>query len=258
MRVRCQSALGAGTRLVYTLGVKKLVPALLILLAVAPASTADDAEDTAEFVFARVRFNMTLDAIFEREAPWHHDYPYAEDLFLSLIREYSSVPTNREAYAIVDLDDDEIFEYPFLYFSEPGFMSLTSREEENLRAWFDRGGFAMFDDFRGVDLVNLATQLKRVYPDRELFQLTVDHPMFQSFFEIDSLAMTPFYQDARFSGGPEFWGMTDEMGRLILIANQNNDLGEFWEGLDQNTVALRDAARSVELGVNYLIYSMSH
>lgn len=238
---------------------KKLVPALLVLLAVAPASTADDAEDTAEFVFARVRFNMTLDAIFDPSGlPWRHDYPYAEDLFLSLIREYSSVPTNPEAYVIVDLDDDEVFQYPFLYFSEPGFMSLTNREEENLRAWFDRGGFAMFDDFRGVDLVNLSTQLKRVYPDRELFQLDVSHPMFQSFFAIDSLAMTPFYQDDRFSGGPEFWGMTDETGRLILIANQNNDLGEYWEGLDLNTVALQDAARSVELGVNYLIYSMTH
>jgi hypothetical protein len=238
--------------------VKKLVPALAVLLAVAPASTADDAEDTAEFVFARVRFNMTLDAIFQQEAPWHHDYPYAEELFLNLIQEYSSVQTNPEAYAIVDLDDDGIFNYPFLYFSEPGFMLLTNGEEENLRAWFDRGGFAMFDDFRGVDIVNLANQLKRVYPDRELFQLDVRHPMFSSFFEIDSLEMTPLYSDDRFSGGPEFWGMTDETGRLILIANQNNDLGEFWEGLDLNTVALRDAARSVELGVNYLIYSMTH
>ena len=64
--------------------------------------------------------------------------------------------------------------------------------------------------------------------------------------------------DSRFSGGPEFWGMEDDSGRLILIANQNNDLGEYWEGLDLASVAFEDAADSVRLGINYLIYSMTH
>jgi hypothetical protein len=245
---------------------------MLILLVglAAPAASYDDGDETPEFVFARVQFNQTLEALLDREAPWHHDYPYAEDLYLSLIAEFTGVHTSREDYVIVQLDDEEIFKYPFLYFSEPGFMNLTGREEENLREYFNRGGFAMFDDFRGADLENLAVQMKRLYPDRELSRLDIRHRLFNSFYELDSLDMLPLYgvlrgpggewiiTDSRFTGGPEFWGMEDDEGRQILIANQNNDLGEYWEGLDQNTVPFEDAANSVRLGTNYLIYAMTH
>lgn len=234
-----------------------LIPALLASLAI-PAASRDDADDSAEFVFARVRFNQTFEALFLAEAPWHHDYPYAEDLYLSLVEELTGVQTSPDDYEIVDLDDDAIFGFPFLYFSEPGFMDLTAREEENLRGYFNRGGFAMFDDFRGIDLQNLGVQLKKLFPDREMFPLDIRHPVFNSFYEIDSLEMIPLYMDLRFSGGPEFWGMEDDSGRLILIANQNNDLGEYWEGLDLSSVAFEDAADSVRLGINYLIYSMTH
>ena len=119
---------------------RKLFLILILLVGLAgPAASFDDGEKGAEFVFARVQFNQSLEAIFQQEAPWHHDYPYAEDLYLSLIGEFTSVRTTPEDYVVVQLDDDEIFKYPFLYFSEPGFMSMTGREEENLREFFDRG-----------------------------------------------------------------------------------------------------------------------
>src|SRR5262245_6190015 len=106
------------------------------------------AKSDSEFIFARVEFNMAQrpGMIRYREAPWHHDYPLSEDLYLTLLKEVTGVHTTRESYKIVQLDDDEIFHYPFLYFSEPGYMDLTAKEEKNLREYFNRGGFAMFDD----------------------------------------------------------------------------------------------------------------
>ena len=249
---------------------KRILFPILIAAAAAPAVPFDDIGESAEFVFARVRFNQTLEAIFLNEAPWHHDHPYAEDLYLNLVRDFTSVRTSPDAYEIFDLDDEAIFGRPFPYFSEPGFMALTPDEEDRLRDYFNRGGFAMFDDFRGADLAHLAAQLKRLFPDREMFRLDVRHPIFNSFYQIDDLDMIPLYgvdvgpggqtviTDPRFTGGPEFWGMDDEHGRLILIANQNNDLGEYWEGLDLATVPFEDAADSVRLGTNYLIYAMTH
>lgn len=249
---------------------KFLLPLIFTLSLAGPAASYDDVGDYSEFVFARVQFNMTLSALLDNEAPWHHDYPYAEDLYLNLVNEFTGTQTSPDSYQIVQLDSTDIFKFPMLYFSEPGFMDMTRREEENLRNYFDRGGFAMFDDFRGADLTNLGIQMKRLFPDRELFPLSIRHPIFNSFYQIDSLDMIPLYggfigtegefivTDARFTGGPEFWGMEDESGRLILIANQNNDLGEYWEGLDRSTVRFEDAANSVRLGINYLIYAMTH
>ena len=119
----------------------------------------------------------------------------------------------------------------------------------------------MADDFRtagylrGPEELNiLRYYLKRAVPERELVRLDISHPIFNSFYKIDTLKMKPPYGDFT----PEFWGLSDEHGNLQLIANYNNDLGEFWEWVDKGEMPFHPAVRSVQLGINYLIYAMSH
>jgi Domain of unknown function (DUF4159) len=230
---------------------------ILILLCAGPAIPDRVPREHAEYVFARVKFHMNVDAIFQREAAWHHDYPYSEDFFLGMVSGVTGVRTNVEAFEIVELDSPDIFKYPFLYFSEPGFLDLTDDELKNLREYFNRGGFAMFDDFRGRALLNLEEQLRLVFPDRELFRLKLEDPIFHTFYEIDSLEMPPPYMNPD-SGKPTFWGMKDDKDRLILVANADNDFGEFWEDIDHGREALHPAVQSFQFGVNYLIYAMTH
>ena len=238
---------------------KKFVIAMALVGTFASQAVSDPPDRTAEFLFARLQFTMTWEALGQPEAPWHHDYPYSEDFFLGMVGELTGIHTSREAYQIVKLEDDDIFGYPFAYASEPGFMSLTPRETANLREYFDRGGFVMFDDFRGRDLDRLGTEMKKVYPSREMIRLDVGHPIFRSLYTLDTLEMTPPYYDSRFGGrGPEFWGMEDEDGRLIFIANHNNDFGELWEWVDRGEMPFEPAAKSVRMGINYLMYSMTH
>jgi hypothetical protein len=175
-----------------------------------------------------------------------------------MLKEVSAVHTTRASYKIVQLDSPEIFNYPFLYVSEPGYMELTEKETVNLREYLNRGGFVMFDDFRTYnsnrDLDNLRSQMKKVFPDREMFRLDVSHPVFHSFYDIKTLAMPPPYYDMV----PDFWGMNDEKGRLQVVANHNNDFGEFWEWVDRDEMPFQPAAESVKFGINYLIYAMTH
>ena len=239
--------------------VKRLLGAAMLLTLFALQGSSDAEHTESEFVFARVQFNMDFEAVFEREAPWHHDYPYSEDFFLGIVRELTAVHTSPEAYEIVQLDSPDIFHYPFLYVSEPGYMALTEQEAENLRDYFDRGGFVMFDDFRGRDLANLQVQMKKVFPERDMFRLDPDQQIFNTFFSIETLDMTSPYYDGRFLGEvAQFWGMQDDNGRLIVIANQNNDFGEYWEWVDRAEMPFQPAALSVRFGVNYLIYAMTH
>jgi hypothetical protein len=240
---------------------KKLVALIAFLGVFASQGISDTpSKDRSEFIFARVQFNMDPGWILEtREAPWHHDYPYSEDLFLTMVKEVTGIYTSNESYEVVQLDSEDIFKYPFLYVSEPGFMRLTPKETTNLQKYLSRGGFMMFDDFRGADLTNLRRQMKKVFPERDMFKLDISHPIFHSFYDIDSLVMDPPYWDpVRFTGGPEFWGMSDDKGRLIMIGNQNNDFGEFWEWVDKAEKEFQPAAKSVRLGINYLIYAMTH
>jgi hypothetical protein len=237
---------------------RKLAALVLLIAVFATLAISDSPPADVEFTFARVQFNMSFDAAFIREAPWHHDYPYSEDLFLTMLREVTSVNTDREAYQIVQLESPDIFKYPFLYVSEPGFMQLTPSETVNLREYLNRGGFVMFDDFRtwgeSRDLANLRAQLKKVFPDRDLFRLDINHPVFHTFYDIRTLAMPPPYYEMV----PDFWGMNDDEGRLQLVANHNNDFGEFWEAVDLGDRDFQPAAASVRFGINYLIYAMTH
>lgn len=242
---------------------------MAVLLAVFASQAVSDSpgNENSEFVFARVEFTMDPRWIFEtREAPWHHDHPFSEDLYLRMVKEVTGIHTTAESFRIVRFDSQDIFNYPFLYVSEPGFMELTESETRGLRDYVNRGGFLVFDDFRGRDLDNLRLEMKKAFPNREMFRLSVSHPIFHVFYDLKSLDMEAFspdhpfpYYDSRFLGGsPEFWGMNDEEGRLIMVANHNNDLGEFWQWVDEGQLDFQLAAKSVRFGINYLVYAMTH
>jgi hypothetical protein len=156
-----------------------------------------------------------------------------------------------------------VFQYPFLYLSEPGFMVLTDKEIANLGEYIRRGGFIMADDFRSAgylpgepeELEVLRHYLKKAVPERELVRLDINHPIFHSFYDVDTLNMDPPYD---LPHRPEFWGMSDEHGNLQLVANYNNDLGDFWKYLDEGDKPLKDSTRSIRIGMNYFIYAMTH
>lgn len=242
---------------------KRSICIIVIALTVFAASAAPNRTEKgyAEYTFARVQFNMNsaywLGAGINREgqAPWEHDYPKSEHFFLSIVGQATGVHTSPDAYRIVELEEEDIFKFPFLYFSEPGYMELTPAETANLREYFNRGGFAMFDDFRGDHILNLQDQLLKVFPHRQMERLNLNEQVFKTFYGIETLEMPVPYE---MPGTPAFWGMKDEEGRLILVANDNNDFGEFWEDIDNGREVLRPAVQSFQFGVNYLIYAMTH
>ena len=121
-------------------------------------------EDPVYFQFARVRFNEN--GRFFRFG-WAHDYPRAERNFLKILSEVTGVQTTPASYTIVDLDDPRIMDFPLLYFSEPGTWGVTPAEAENLREYFLRGGFAIFDDSRG--------KFSGVQPRREVSGAALGH-----------------------------------------------------------------------------------
>jgi hypothetical protein len=59
-------------------------------------------------------------------------------------------------------------------------------------------------------------------------------------------------------GAPLFYGYFDDHGRLSMVLNVNNDLGDLWEWLDDPIYALAPSIEGVRLGINYLLYSFAH
>jgi hypothetical protein len=175
------------------------------------------------------------------------------------MNELTSINVERMSYRIVDLSTDEIFDYPFSYVSEPGEMALTDGEVENLREYLDRGGFIMVDDFGGQgqgpwEFENLRSNLQRAFPDREMFELGTNHPIFHSLYDINSLnTVHPMTGQKSI-----FFGFPDGRDGTSMIVCYHNDVGDYWEFLDNPRYALEPSSESVRLGLNFVLHAMTH
>lgn len=203
-----------------------------------------------EFVFARWQYGRG------RNGGWWHDYPAAEEHINQIMKEATGINVDTLSYKIVPISSDEIFKYPFAYISEPGMMYLTDKEVRNFREFIDRGGFVMIDDFDGPRMFSIMKQnMDRVFPDRPMTALTDDHTILHTYYDIDTLYVESPYDVGAKAG---FYGINNEKGDLAVIICYNNDVGDYWELLDEPAYAVRPSAEALKLGINFVIYAMTH
>jgi hypothetical protein len=211
-------------------------------------------ESVPEFLFARVQFQTSGS---RRRSGWAHDYPRAERNLLRILSEITAVHTEPAAHTVVSLDSPEIGKYPVLYFSEPGTWALSEEEARNFRDYLSRGGFAIFDDFDGPwDWEVFEANMAEVLPGQHFELLEESDPVYQSFFQIEALDVIT--HPMGHGGPPIFLGIRDERGRLQIVANFNNDIGDYWEWSDQGWYPIDLSNEGYKLGVNYIIYALTH
>jgi hypothetical protein len=207
-----------------------------------------------QFTFVRVRFEPLSGGW---DLKWDHDYPRAENHFMKILDEVTGVHPRMDGSNILAFDDPEIFKYPVAYVSEPGFWTLTAEETVALREYVNKGGFVIFDDFTGPHWYNFEERWREVFPQLRLTKLELTHPIFDSFFHIESLEMVHPQ-----NGAPaEFWGAfenNDPSKRLVMIANYNNDIGDYMEFSDEGYLPISLTNEAYKLAVNYVVYAMTH
>jgi hypothetical protein len=218
-------------------------------------------EYDGQLVFVRLRYNSGFGGFGRRgggrEPGWAHDYPTADIHMMKILKELTALSPRVDGSNVLALDDPELFNYPIAYLSEPGGWAMSDEEARGLRDYLLKGGFIIFDDFRGYDWYNLEEQMRRALPDLHWVQLDETHPVFNSFFEIKSLTFLTSY------GGtmPTYYGIyehNDPRRRLIAIANRDNDLGEYWEFSDTGLDPVDLSNEAYKFGVNYFIYGLTH
>jgi hypothetical protein len=214
-----------------------------------------------QFTFVRLRFEPLPDyggrGWGGRDLKWDHDYPRAERNFTKILDELTSMGPNFDGSNILSVDDPELFKYPVAYMSEPGFWTLTAEETASLRDYLLKGGFLIFDDFASRHWFNFEDRMLEVLPDARIVELDATHPIFHSFFEINALDHTHPYYGLR----SVFYGIfedNDPEKRLMVIVNYNNDVGESWEWSDTGYIPIELSNEAYKLGVNYIVYAMTH
>ncbi len=214
--------------------------------------------------FARIRYHTAPGGFYYNGLPaWAHGYPRAERDLVQILNEVTNMNARTGVSQVLALDDPLIFKYPLAYMTEAGFWMITDKEAESMRAYLLKGGFVIFDDFRddgrgGGGWEGFAANMRRVLPDARIVDLDPTLPIFHGFFEIPSFDIVKqFYDRDR----PAFRGIyedNDPSKRLLVMINYNTDVANFWEFSASGTTPVDASNEAFKLGVNYLIYGLTH
>ncbi len=218
------------------------------------------------FTFARVRYTSARDVWGQPQ--WSVDYPDSDMNLSYRLKELTSLEVN-PVPVIVDLDSEEMFNYPFVYLIEPGQMRLTDAEVENFREYTRRGGFMMIDDFWGEqEWATFAREMKRVFPEREIIDVPLEHEIFNLVYQLREKPMIPSighfrrgYDSDRWDARePHYRAILDDNGRIMIMICHNTDLGDGWEREGEMTEYFERYSEryAYPLGINIVMYAMTH
>ena len=221
-----------------------------------------------EFQFARLIYtenpNMARGWRFGG-ARWTTDSPAAEIHLSQGIRRLTRVSTAPEGTAIA-LDEDTLFDHPFLYAVEVGGWDLSQKEAARLREYLDRGGTLVVDDFHGsYEWAGFMESLSRVFPDRQVVDIPDDDQLFHILYDLNEHPQIPglgsVYRGVTYEQDgyrPHWRGVYDDDKRLAVIINFNMDMGDAWENADNPDYPQPLTGIAYRFAINYLLYAMSH
>ena len=197
---------------------------------------------------------------------WATDYPKGDRQFLIVLKRLVRLNAYDWENA-VHLADPDIRRFPIIYAVEVGRMEMTEEEVVGLRSYLEAGGFLIVDDFWGTrEWFQFEANIRRVFPDRPIVDLPLDHPLFSSYYDIEEILQVPNINNG--AGGyrtherdgydPYVRGIFDDKGRLMVVINHNTDLGDAWEWAESPYYPLVYSTFAYEMGTNMIVYAMSH
>ncbi len=240
----------------------------------------DDWQEKAEWVFGRLMYPQHPNARFTRYARWRNgrvdwreggtswtqDYPRADRHFAQSIRRLTRIQA-RSVEQPVNLDDgDDVYDWPWLCAGEMGDWKLTDSQIDKLREYLLRGGFLMLDDFWGTEeWERFYESMHRVFPDRPIVEIENSDAIFHTIYDLDeryqipgewALARGSTYRN---DGSVARWrGIYDDHGRIMVAIAFNSDIGDSWEWADDARYPEKYSALGIRIGVNYVVYAMTH
>jgi Domain of unknown function (DUF4159) len=233
---------------------------------------SDDRFAGLQWTFARIKYNSFAGQAQSRlrvgywEEPWAIDAPAAEQNLSRRLRTVTSIEVGEPV--VITLDDDKLWQHPWIYIVEPSNLVLSDKEAATLREFLYRGGTLTFDDFHGPYEWDLTVrQIKQIFPDREIVEIEPPHPIYSSFYKIDKYPQIPglgsFFQGRTWEKGgfvPHLRGILDDSGRPMVLINWNTDMGDGveWSNAQDYPGYIKWTALAYQMLINEVIYSLSH
>ncbi len=224
--------------------------------------------EKAEYYWSRLRYSSARGGFGGYgyfRGRWSQDYPKADRQFLMALRRLTRIQT-RSTEQVVDLESDEIYNYPWVYAVQVQTWTFTEDEAYRLRQFLLRGGFLMVDDFHGAaDWESFMRGMLMVFPDRPVEDLTDRDEIFHVLYDLGERFQVPgeqyvmtgrtYEKDGYIA---EWRGIRDDKGRIMVAICHNMHLGDAWEWADDPRYPEKFASLAFRLGINYIMYGMTH
>ena len=240
-----------------------------------------DASRPAEWTFARLMFPPgwndgyagRFDGDYHRGLSlWTQDYPIADRFFSMAVARLTRIHA-RPAEQVIDLEaGDDVYNWPWLYAVQVGEWGITNNQAKILRDYLLRGGFFMADDFHGATEWEVFEEsMKRVFPDRRIVELESNDQVFHTMYDLEETLQVPGaahlgrgFKSPMHPVGPndgqgQHWrAICDDKGRVMVAISYNSDLGDAWEYANEPRYPEKFTTFATRIGLNELIYSMTH
>lgn len=231
-----------------------------------------DYGETTEWAFARLMYPGGWndgyagreDYWTEGRSLWTQDFPRADRHFSEALRRLSRVHV-RSVEQVINLDDgNEVYNWPWLYAVQVGEWGITNEQAGKLRDYLLRGGFFMADDLHGtVEWQVFEESMKRVFPNRPIVDIPKEDAIFHTVYDLDEryqiVGAEHLDQGHKRDGYVARWrGVYDDKHRLMMAVSFNSDVGDSWEWADSPDYPEKYSALGVRIGVNYVVYAMTH
>ncbi len=219
----------------------------------------------AEWVFARFMYRA-VETWRGRGNNWTIDYPRSDRHLSAAVRRLTQIDARSAEQPVAAEDGDDIYNWPWLYGVEVGHWDLTDFQAAKLRDYLNRGGFFMCDDFHGTwEWETFTASMKKVFPNRPIVEIPDGDPIFHTVYDLAERYQVPGEQfvytgsTSEKDGFQARWrGIYDDKGRLVVAICHNMDLGDSWEHADNPEYPEQYSALGFRIGVNYIVYAMTH
>ncbi|MGA2601773.1 MAG: DUF4159 domain-containing protein [Bryobacteraceae bacterium] len=238
--------------------------------------TPTDYQEKTEWAFARLMYppgpNDGYAGRFDGDwhqglSLWTQDYPRADRHFSLAMRRLTRIHVRSVEQSVNLEDGDEVYNWPWLYAVQVGEWGLTPAEAKIMREYLLRGGFFMADDFHGNFEYSMFEQrIRMVFPDRPIVDIPDNDAIFHTVYDLDDRFQIPGQAHLRagaknpYDGGvgAHWRGIYDDKGRIMVAISYNSDIGDAWEFADDPRYPEKFSGLAIRIGVDYVVYAMTH
>jgi hypothetical protein len=209
---------------------------------------ADETRPTDEFVFAQIN----------HDGLWNV-HPGAATALLTKLRRYTSVRVNLKRVG-VDVAQDDLASYPFLYLTGLDQFSFSAEEISALKQYLNSGGLLLVNNGLGLGTFDAAVrrELRKILPGVNLEPIPAGHNLHSGIFDTSTVRYTPSLAKSKPGLGNQPTLLGAMMDGELRVIYSPYDLEAGWLEVPYPQMRGYESISAQRLGMNIILYMMTH